>query len=56
MHVQSLARIGYRSGVFGSKSVGLISDVSSNMDLGCLVRVSSVESVLPGLNRIKLQI
>jgi len=30
--------------VFGSKSVGLISDVSSGMDSGCLVWVSGLGS------------
>jgi len=35
--------------VFGSKSVGLISDVSSGMGSGCSVRVSGLGSGLPGL-------
>jgi len=40
--------------VFGLKSVGLISDVSSDMGLGFSVRVSGLESVLPGLRSARL--
>ena len=35
--------------MFGSKSVGLISDVSSGMNLGRSVRVSNLGSILLGL-------
>ena len=36
--------------MFGSKAVVFISDVSSDMDSGCSVRISSLEFVLPGLS------
>jgi len=35
--------------VFGSKSVVFISNVGSGMDSGCSIRVSGLESILPGL-------
>ena len=35
--------------MFGSKSVGLISDVSSGMNSGYSIRVSGPGFVLPGL-------